>query len=1264
MTNRIVVGVTLRADGKGLVGEVRLAQRELDKLGATTRKTGTAARGAGRDMDAFAKDKRRAASESQRLNRELKGVHGSLGALKSILPTIGLGLLIKDTIRAGQEMEKFRALLNPEQFAFVDQQAERLGRNLRNLGNDYAKLSAAAAGTNLEGQQTDEIFLAINEAMTALRRSGPEVSGALRAIEQMISKGNVQAEELRGQLGERLPGAFHAAATAMGVTTSQLNKMLERGEVLAEDLLPKLAKVLREKYADELEAAMSSSVAEMERLQTTIFKIQSTIAEAGFLDGVTESIRDLNELLKSPGAEAAAVELGQALGVIARNLDLITIALAGGGLFKIGSLLVGGAVRARQVAGAFGLVRGALALLGGPVGAATVAAGAIYALYRAYEDAEKPTDRLVELHNDLNEAMNRTPLAASQAAREVQKATFDELVTAEKRLAEERAKLDRFEGLVSKEAADHQKAVIQGWIDKVKELQQAVISAKNDAKLFEEAARLGISINGERPGLRRDIAATGRELRAADEAKRKVDAFVESLREEARVASLAARELAGHNAVQEAIRDNMVASNDISGQERIRAEAIAMYDRAKATKDAAEERERLLELDRLGAQAVLESRAAAEQALAAENEAYEKLMEQKREEERKARDDRVEELQESLKTELELEKERYEDALEVAQMVEDGKVDATLSAAEMRTRIEAQHAERVTAIYEAEMRERHKLLFGFIDEASAGFARYFVDLTIGERQAKDAAKSQLNERLRDLDESLREGTISVEDANEKRKELYEDFYDRLNEIEKEAADRLKDTLVSAFVSAIEEMLSEWIKRGMTRLVANILPGVDAQSLAGGTVSQVLGSGNPLGSVGLLGKLGKEIGASIGNGTGIAKSIVTGLKNAFTGVDAFAAGNLGFKGPAAFATQAQAASAPAATSAFGSNIGWSGVAVPLAIGAYGFGVQSRKQAERRERQQEFFREVGTGTSEQLGEGGWDFRGLLDDANAFFSTTREGWRSTIEALEEAGVLTRGWGAMLDENGKGLVKIQGDIDGVKSALSNAAATGYDFVGSLTNAIEKGNDLRVNIQGDAEAIATALDAATAIGIGGFHSLQNTGSGVTAVLTGNIDRWDEYLQGFVNSSVREAVSGVNAIGSAFASVTRHASQAAKAASQVRVGSTVRGGRSAQVNGSHRFGIDFVPHDDYLGNLHWGERVLSAPQNAMFTALMRSLASSSSETGPGSNNRASGREDPDLVASMGGDDVKVILMQTRDNSARTARAFEELVRQHRASGGR
>jgi hypothetical protein len=106
----------------------------------------------------------------------------------------------------------------------------------------------------------------------------------------MISKGNVQAEELRQQLGERLPGAFQYAARAMGVTTQELNDMLENGEVLADDLLPKLADELDRTFGPNVAAAADSLKASLQRLSLEVEILSNTAAEGPA--SITKSLSD------------------------------------------------------------------------------------------------------------------------------------------------------------------------------------------------------------------------------------------------------------------------------------------------------------------------------------------------------------------------------------------------------------------------------------------------------------------------------------------------------------------------------------------------------------------------------------------------------------------------------------------------------------------------------------------------------------------------------------------------------------------------------------------------------------------------------------------------------------------------------------------------------------------------------------------------------------------------------------------------------------
>ena len=131
------------------------------------------------------------------------------------------------------------------QLAFVREESDRLGLNFRDMAASYGAFSAAARGTGVE-DEARRIFVAVTETARVLGMSEDQTRGVFRALEQMASKGNVQAEELRGQLGERLWGAFNLAAEAMGITTGELNEMLESGDVLAGDLLPKLATKLEE----------------------------------------------------------------------------------------------------------------------------------------------------------------------------------------------------------------------------------------------------------------------------------------------------------------------------------------------------------------------------------------------------------------------------------------------------------------------------------------------------------------------------------------------------------------------------------------------------------------------------------------------------------------------------------------------------------------------------------------------------------------------------------------------------------------------------------------------------------------------------------------------------------------------------------------------------------------------------------------------------------------------------------------------------------
>lgn len=193
---------------------------------------------------------------------------GSLGKLTLGYLSASKALeLLKQGLEIVSDYERIDASLkavstSSEDYAhtqnFLKATSDNLGISYEALAGSYKGLKAASNGTTLQGAETERIFLAVAHAGASLKLSNDEVKGSLLAIQQMMSKGTVQAEELRGQLGERLPGAFGLMARAIGVTEQQLGKMLESGQVMAADVLPKLATELEKTYGAGAQANVNT----------------------------------------------------------------------------------------------------------------------------------------------------------------------------------------------------------------------------------------------------------------------------------------------------------------------------------------------------------------------------------------------------------------------------------------------------------------------------------------------------------------------------------------------------------------------------------------------------------------------------------------------------------------------------------------------------------------------------------------------------------------------------------------------------------------------------------------------------------------------------------------------------------------------------------------------------------------------------------------------------------------------------------------------
>lgn len=232
----------------------------------------------------------------------------------------GLGAILGVSHVLAQQSAKFEALntaiksvsASTEDYAnnqaFLQRLTNDYGQDIFTLAGSYKNLTAATKGTRLEGAGTKDIFEGIIQAGTALRLTNEQVEGSLLALQQMISKGNIQAEELRGQLSERLPGAFRIFADSMGVSEVELNKLLKEGKVMAQDVIPKFAAELKRLYSAEAISNANALVNEQNRLNNAWEIFLATFSDTtgitnfwkAFKSGLAESLSDLTAWLKSP----------------------------------------------------------------------------------------------------------------------------------------------------------------------------------------------------------------------------------------------------------------------------------------------------------------------------------------------------------------------------------------------------------------------------------------------------------------------------------------------------------------------------------------------------------------------------------------------------------------------------------------------------------------------------------------------------------------------------------------------------------------------------------------------------------------------------------------------------------------------------------------------------------------------------------------------------------------------------------------------------
>ena len=178
--------------------------------------------------------------------------------------------------------------------------AKKYGLEINALTANYAKFTAAASISGMSMIDQRKVFESVSRACTAFGMSADDSNGVMLALSQMMSKGKISSEELRLQMGERLPVALQAMAKAAGVSVAGLDKLLKQGKLMSKDVLPKFAEALNEMIPNVDTDNLETSVNRLKNVFTELVNgtdIQSKYK--ALIDWLTNIVKSAADNIKS-----------------------------------------------------------------------------------------------------------------------------------------------------------------------------------------------------------------------------------------------------------------------------------------------------------------------------------------------------------------------------------------------------------------------------------------------------------------------------------------------------------------------------------------------------------------------------------------------------------------------------------------------------------------------------------------------------------------------------------------------------------------------------------------------------------------------------------------------------------------------------------------------------------------------------------------------------------------------------------------------------
>ena len=266
--------------------EIRKAQREFDVLNDKVKKADKAVGNFSRNVGNY--------------GSALSGVTnlmGAFGIATGVYLAVDLVKNFYETTKQLQSLDLALKMVSETQdryasnTAFVAELSETWGIEIKGLTEQFTQFYVNAKG-KLSDEAIKKSFEGIAKAGSLMGISIDKQNDAFYAFNQMLSKGTVQAEELKKQLGNALPGAIKAATMAyqelnpnLKVTEQMMLDQMKAGNLISNEMVPAIIRAYQKLYGIENINGVDTLAAAQNRLTNSWTAMVKAMNESG-TDGI------------------------------------------------------------------------------------------------------------------------------------------------------------------------------------------------------------------------------------------------------------------------------------------------------------------------------------------------------------------------------------------------------------------------------------------------------------------------------------------------------------------------------------------------------------------------------------------------------------------------------------------------------------------------------------------------------------------------------------------------------------------------------------------------------------------------------------------------------------------------------------------------------------------------------------------------------------------------------------------------------------------